>query len=86
MIADKMQIDWAERYLIHALMDSDSKHLAVLLQKTDTPAKAKEFDRYLKAFFAYTITEYNLPFPNIDRFGTIEGEDDIIPEMEEEAP
>ena len=84
MIADKMQIDWAERYLIHAFMDSDSKHLAVLLQKIDTPAKAKEFERYLRSFFAYTITEYNLPFPNIDRFGTIEGEDDMIPEIEEE--
>jgi hypothetical protein len=77
MVAGKMQVDWAERYLIHALMDSDPRHLAVLLQKTDTPAKAQEFDRYLKAFFAYTITEYNLPFPNIDQFGTIDGEENI---------
>lgn len=76
MIAEKAQIDWAERFLIHALMDSDSRHLAVLLQKVDTPAKHKEFDRYLRSFFAYTITEYNLPFPNIDRFGTIDGEED----------
>jgi len=76
IISQKMQIDWAERFLIHALMDDNSKNLAILLQKTDTPAKAKEFDRYLRSFFAYTITEYNLPFPNIDQFGTIEGEED----------
>ena len=65
-------------------MSSDSKDLAVLLQKIDTPAKAQEFNRHLRSFFAYTISEYNLPFPNIDRFGTIEGEDDMIPEIEEE--
>ena len=78
LLAEKLDIDWAERLVIHALMDDDPKNFALLLQKIDTPAKAKEFDRYLRSYNAYTITEYNLPFPNIDRFGTIEGEEDVM--------